>query len=1074
MPPSRSLRRGDPRGDSHSRGLSLDRELSFKEKEDDLALFNELQSRERQGFLLDSSDDFEDLLSTKAKPFRDFGLGINIPARGESSDLLNVDGDKNDYEWLLTPPDTPLFPSLDDDPPPVNMVHSGRARSRPIAISRSSTMEKSRRSSRGSPSPQRSSPSPRSGSGTFQGRASSAPHSNPRPAHSSSPSRRPSPPPANPSTSTARSLTPTSRRTTVGSPGSAGMSGMRGTSPIRTSRGNSASPKVRAWQSNIPGFSLEAPPNLRTSLADRPASYVRGSSPASRTSRDPSSKFGRQSMSPTPSRSIGSSHSQDRDKLSSHSRSSIVSSGDDDAESLQSIPVSISDRPASRKGVSGYPSGRPFTSSKKPMKSFSPSSAPKRSFDSAMRQMDRKTPQNMFRPLLSSVPSSTFYSGKPSAAQQSLISRNSSVTTSSNASSDVATSAALDIEGSDQYQDDKATDCARTTSSDVHDGVFVFDKMDSGPKDAKSEGHDTSSEAQRGEPLNVVIDGHGKILICSICGSRYCPDEPVENEDNICFECKRKELLSGSALSNRLETSQSSAGLSMSNSEESQLEAPTADSQPSHVSVLDRNQEFTPEASHSQSNQENSLSLSTESESMDVTSEQQVTSEHRTLANPSHTSNGSPKMKKHGSASDIKVDIAEGAGISVLLNRSSSVKGPIAHGRTVNSSAISFEDLSYARDFNSSLRSSVGHGSFSASSSTDLTSARHGEMFVRRQLSGKLSDSHSKPRSTVSSFSGVSLPVYQGVGLSTSSQDGSLEGSISNVRHIVPSERPISASDQVANFENTELHNRDPSLMAGCMSSTEVEDVLSEIGEDRQIRTGDVRTVGDSDCTEASLTEESTMSENRVSLLDVAEDPRQCPLSTMSEIEINDSHPSSPRSQIDVVNKEDMEDSSAAVCSTALKDKSLESDQADGIVEESTLTMDVAGGKMTRSLTLEEATDTILFCNSIIHDLAYKAASIAIEKEKENVEPFEISRPTVTIPDKSRSDRDQRGFSSGKTPKTQKARKNRTPDTETKPPLTQNDEKSNEPIVRTIGLPNNGNSMKQPPKLESKCNCTIM
>ena len=43
---------------------------------------------------------------------------------------------------LLTPPDTPLFPSLDDEPVPVNLVHSGRTRSRPISISRSSTVSK--------------------------------------------------------------------------------------------------------------------------------------------------------------------------------------------------------------------------------------------------------------------------------------------------------------------------------------------------------------------------------------------------------------------------------------------------------------------------------------------------------------------------------------------------------------------------------------------------------------------------------------------------------------------------------------------------------------------------------------------------------------------------------------------------------------------------------------------------------------------------------------------------------------------------------------------------------------------
>lgn len=94
-------------------------------------------------------------------------------------------------------------------------------------------------------------------------------------------------------------------------------------------------------------------------------------------------------MSPTASRSISSSHSQERDRLSSQSKGSIVSSGDDDADSFQSTPLSLSERPMSRKGVGGFPSGRPgpVAYSKKPSKTISSSSVPKRSFDSAMRQM---------------------------------------------------------------------------------------------------------------------------------------------------------------------------------------------------------------------------------------------------------------------------------------------------------------------------------------------------------------------------------------------------------------------------------------------------------------------------------------------------------------------------------------------------------------------------------------------------------------------------------------------------------------------------------------------------------------
>ncbi|KAK7255790.1 hypothetical protein RIF29_29210 [Crotalaria pallida] len=66
--------------------------------------------------------------------------------------------------------------------------------------------------------------------------------------------------------------------------------------------------------------------------------------------------------------------------------------------------------------------------------------------------------------------------------------------------------------------------------------------------------------------------------------------------------------------------------------------------------------------------------------------------------------------------------------------------------------------------------------------------------------------------------------------------------------------------------------------------------------------------------------------------------------------------------------------------------------------EGSTITVECLGAGNTRSLlTLEEATDTILFCSSIIHDLAYQAATIAMEKEHSDPLPFEGSEPTVEV-----------------------------------------------------------------------------
>lgn len=144
------------------------------------------------------------------------------------------------------------------------------------------------------------------------------------------------------------------------------------------------------------------------------------------------------------------------------------------------------------------------------------------------------------------------------------------------------------------------------------------------------------------------------------------------------------------------------------------------------------------------------------------------------------------------------------------------------------------------------------------------------------------------------------------------------------------------------------------------------------------------------------------------------------------------------------------------------------------LTEESTVLVESREGSKARSLTLEEATDAILFCSSIVHDMAYQAVTIAMEKESSV--PVEGSRPTVTILGKSSSDRkNQRGRTVGKhTSKSQKARQRRV-ETNAKPPSseTENDENADESMIRNVGLPNKVDSMK-PPKLESKCNCTIM
>ncbi|KAF4404827.1 hypothetical protein G4B88_006213 [Cannabis sativa] len=1219
MPPSPALRSSPGRelraNNNHKRGHSFEGGLFLREKDDDLALFSEMQTRERESFLLQSSDDLEFTLPSKLRHFSDIKLGISIPVRGEStSNLLNADGDKNDYDWLLTPPDTPLFPSLDDEPQQQTSTRRGRPRSQPISISRSSTMEKSYRSSRGSASPNRLSPSPRSGSSTFQsrGRPSSAHQSSPSSVRQSSPSsvrqsspssarqsspssarqsspssarqtspspslrhatpsRRPSTPPSKPSTTVPRSLTPTPRRMSTGS-GSVPSSGVRGVSPVKSSRGNSASPKIRAWQTNIPGFSSDAPPNLRTSLADRPASYVRGSSPATRNGRDSSSNYRRQSMSPTATRSVSSSHSHERDPFSSQSRGSIASSGDDDVDSIQSMHVGSLDRSTTRR-VANFSNNRGPSLAKKPTKIASPSSAPKRSFDSALRQMDhRKSPQNMFRPLLSSVPSTTFYVGKTSSAHHSLISRNSSVTTSSNASSDQGACAAPDTEGNDHNQDDVAIEYERVPFSDVPEEVFAFDKMDvvnevigheiddgsinnvefdRGPKTefvvadpGEFHHHSIVTEVGPTSETSFVNDDFSEVdsienmAVCSRCGCRYHASETEERFNGLCRECTMKDKL---LRITTLETAVVVDTFPVSSThitEERHYDDLTSMAVPELSQNTDERgpKSFQDEenleegkSSYNEQNhsylQENSLAKSKE-EGGEVRFAKQLEDGPLAVGQglPSNDTGGQ-KLHHVTDYPNLRFEVSEGAGISVLLKRTSSNKGTVVRGRNFSAASIPYDDLSYAKDSVSSMRSSIGHGSFSTSSSVDF-GTRQTDSRVQRQLSsGRKSDTehyrndkNTRPQNHGPSFSGVGNLSRQASSLSTNTHEDNSQVSMGNVEYNLSKETFVLSQEHSVASEQTKADVTDiPSTQSFVVeeddyehkdsrivdaSTSELHTPVAGIGLEEKLVASytnyeacglpDVQSpkyaTGTTDLDPRDMTPGSSCKEEH-SNLDGDEVDRDVgthnSMVIVSEIETENGQHSNPGSlsdNVSLASKSTSEEEPSPFNPsdkdmTASATESTNSDQAHDILEqESTIMVECQNGRKGRSLTLDKATDTILFCSSIVHDLAYKAATIALDKESSD-HPLEGSQPTVTILGKSNHDKNDlpHGRIVGHRPsKFQKNTRKRKVEIGAKPPnVIENDENAVEPLKRSVEPPNKVDTMK-PPKLESKCNCTIM
>lgn len=134
------------------------------------------------------------------------------------------------------------------------------------------------------------------------------------------------------------------------------------------------------------------------------------------------------------------------------------------------------------------------------------------------------------------------------------------------------------------------------------------------------------------------------------------------------------------------------------------------------------------------------------------------------------------------------------------------------------------------------------------------------------------------------------------------------------------------------------------------------------------------------------------------------------------------------------------------------------------------------GGTKGRSLTLEEATDAILFCSSIIHNLAYEAATIAMEKET----PPEPSSnndypplvPAVTKSYSGKKDTQSRKPST-RSSKAQKMRKKTMEEDTMKSPNSINTgEETDIPKTRIVNSNNKENT--KPPTLEAKCNCRIM
>ncbi|XP_065018443.1 uncharacterized protein LOC103994037 isoform X1 [Musa acuminata AAA Group] len=454
-----------------------------------------------------------------------FKIASSAPARKAGiDDFLNSDSEKNDYDWLLTPPGTPLFPSLDTESKRSPVGSTGTPKARPTVLksrlanspdpSRStlaprqpasssglnSAIGTRRPSSSGGPTHSSSRPATPTGRSTLPAASkptrpstppsrttlpskSLAPPRSSTPVRSSTPTSRPSVPVV--SKPSSRSATPTRRPSVPSTVSSSSAPSSRSSSVTKSGptiskssvppHGSSPTIKPRPLKpTDIPGFSLDAPPNLRTTLPERPSSASRGrpGAPSSRSSSvepGPNIRPRRQSCSPSRGRVPNGNV---------HKGSSIPPSSRPQASGSDNVnPVIIGNKMVERivnmrrlappKQDEQRSSHNNFSGKS----SLSPDGAgfgrtlSKKSLDMALRHMDiRRSVPNSLRPLMANIPASSVYSVRSGATRSRTVSvSDSPLATSSTVSSEQSVNNnMLGLDGSeieDEITSDKRGRC---------------------------------------------------------------------------------------------------------------------------------------------------------------------------------------------------------------------------------------------------------------------------------------------------------------------------------------------------------------------------------------------------------------------------------------------------------------------------------------------------------------------------------------------------------------------------------------------------------------------------------------
>lgn len=380
----------------------------------------------------------------------------------------------------------------------------------------------------------------------------------------------------------------------------------------------------------------------------------------------------------------------------------------------------------------------------------------------------------MFRPLLSSVPSTTFYVGKANNAHRPMFSRNSSLTTSTSASSDQGATVAPDMEGSEHDQNELTGELERTQDPDAQDEVFIFDEVEetenngqmlsagtpgsvTGSLDADIANKVDAPEFQD-SVVNLggiecitataeVTDANSNLsmfrpceimTICSKCRKRFRL-LTVDGNTDVCEECMEIDavLIAGVPLPPSTLTQPQVVNSEITTGKDTSINelqlgtiVPGLPERSSHKVIL---------GSHENNSEEGLDCLGRSCPLQLVRDESELHLLHQQKDSKgdvsSNYSDSKNKVVQNGTISlNLRIDNSEGTGISVLLQPSSSSKWPVVQSRAYSATNMLCADP--CKDSASVMRRSISRDSASGSS-VDMGSSRQIDVRIQREISSR-------------------------------------------------------------------------------------------------------------------------------------------------------------------------------------------------------------------------------------------------------------------------------------------------------------------------------------------------